>query len=251
MLNRAASRPLRFMLAAGFLAAVLLAGALAWRGGGDAAPDREIEAALRRLPFCAVASRSGVPAETIAGVMLAEKLLNRDWTDMVQDTGFAVLAWLRGEAWWRGWVERSAAIADRALAERSRSADWSRDVAWTGFAFSLGPAQITTRTALRACASAQRPPDWCAEPRSVVQTLLSETGSLEAAALVLDEERRSHLRETGVDVGGDPGRWATLYNFGGDLFRARFRDRPDREPNAFGRWAERHAEGFRTALACR
>lgn len=205
---------------------------------------------LARLPYCDVAASHGVRASVLAGVVLAEKQLNRDWSDAVQDGLFRIALALRSDEGWRRWAERASAAAQAGLAARARTTDWSRDVAWTGFVFSLGPAQITPRTALRACGNAPHAPDWCAGVGSTIRALLDETTSLEVAALVLRDERETHLRATDVDVGDAPGRWATLYNFGGDLFRARFRDRPARPANGFGQWVERHQAAITAGLTC-
>lgn len=205
---------------------------------------------LSRLPYCEVAATHGVPAGVLAGVVLAEKQLNRDWSDPIQDGLFRIALALRGEEGWRLWAQRASAAAQAGLSERARSADWSRDLIWTGFVFSLGPAQITPRTALRACANAAPKPDWCASADRTIRALLDETRSLHVAALVLRDEREIHLKATQVDLSGAPGRWATLYNFGGEIFRARFADRPDRPANGFGQWIERNQAAIRARLAC-
>ena len=219
---------------------------------GRAAPGLDVASRreLTRLPYCAVAHRYGVEAETLAGVDLAEKQLNRDWSDDVQDALFEVLLLVRSENGWQRWADDALAVTNRALQERSRSGRWPGDVIWTGMIFSLGPSQITPRTAFRACRNAIEAPSWCGNPRLLVEALLDERRSLEVAALVLDDERKLHLTATGSDVSGDPGRWATLYNFGGEIFRSRFGDRPDRPANGFGQWVERNASQMRTILKC-
>lgn len=205
---------------------------------------------LGRLPWCAIARKYGVAADVLAGVVLAEKQLNRDWSDDIQDGLFELLLVLRSEEGWHRWADEALAAADRALPERSKSREWPAAVAWSGVIFSLGPSQITPRTAFRACRNADRKPGWCGSPRELVRALMDETLSLEVAALVLDDERRTHLAETGVDVSDSPGRWATLYNFGGEIFRARFRDHPDRPANGFGQWVDRNSAAIRTGLHC-
>ena len=205
---------------------------------------------LERLPYCVVSRRYGVSPEVLAGVVLAEKQLNRDWTDRLQDGVFTVLLALRSERGWQEWAHEALARADRSIKERARSRSWPSDVVWTGVIFSLGPAQITPRTAFHACRNATAPPDWCATPRRLIEALMDETRSLEVAALVLVDERKRHLAETQVDVGGRPGQWATLYNFGGEIFRTRFRDQPDRPANGFGRWIDHHSAFIASALHC-
>jgi hypothetical protein len=205
---------------------------------------------LRELPFCYVAQTYGVPANVIAGVVLAEKQLNRDWSDAVQDGLFAILLYLRGNDWWQEWSERSLALASEELEARTKSSEWSRDVNWTGIIFSIGPAQVTPRTALRACKNAAKQPAWCSGTKPLIEALLSESRSLEVAALILDDERKTHLRETGVDVAEDSAKWATLYNFGGDIFRARFDKDPNRGPNRFGKWVGDNRDEMDGILQC-
>ena len=63
----------------------------------------------------------GVTADVLAGVVLAEKQLNRDWSDDIQDGLFELLLALRSEEGWRRWADEALAAADQALPERSKS----------------------------------------------------------------------------------------------------------------------------------
>lgn len=206
---------------------------------------------LNRLQFCEASNKTEVPAQIIAGVVLAEKQLNRDWTDFVQDRLFTIFYYLLNDAWWDQWSNRSMMLASENLKSREVSSDWAKNVAWTGIIFSVGPSQITPRTALLACRYADKGFEWCKSTKLLIKGLLSESESLEIAGLILDFERKNHLQKTGIDISRDPGKWVTLYNFGGDIFRARFKDDPNRGPNRFGRWVEGNLEEMESLLSCK
>ena len=205
---------------------------------------------LGRLSFCEVAKQSRVPASMIAGVVLAEKQLNRDWTDSIQDGLFTIAYYLLNDTWWQVWSQRSLALASAEVEIRSVKPEWSREVAFTGIIFSIGPSQITPRTALSACKVTNSTHEWCQGTRPLIRALLSESQSLEVVALILDVERQSHLKVTGIDVQGDPGKWAMLYNFGGDIFRTKFKDNLDRPANTFGRWIQSNLNDINKTLGC-
>lgn len=205
---------------------------------------------LKRLPFCEVSKKTKVPATIIAGVVVAEKQLNRDWSDFIQDSLFSVGYYLFDQAWWQKWSDRAMNLASSNLASRTTSSEWSKDVSWTGIIFSIGPSQITTRTALQACELRGQELEWCNGTKRLVKALLSEQESLEVASLILDVERQIHMQKTGVDIALDYGKWATLYNFGGDIFRARFKNDPNRGPNGFGKWVGNNANQIELILNC-
>lgn len=207
---------------------------------------------LSRLPFCKVGKQYGVSPRVLAGVVLAEKQLNRDWTDFVQDGLFTVFYYFFNEAWWQKWSTHNFEQATKELGDWNRSSNWSKQVSRSGIIFSIGPSQITTRTALTACQNSIARPSWCTTgTKRLIQALLSESESLEVSALILDVERQTHLRKTGVDVGLDPAKWATLYNFGGEIYRAKFTLNPDRPPNGFGRWVGNNGNQIMMLLNCK
>ena len=207
---------------------------------------------LSRLPFCNVGRQYGVPPSVLAGVVLAEKQLNRDWTDFVQDGLFMIFYYLFNEAWWQEWSTQNFEQATKDLSDWKMGANWSKQVSRSGIIFSVGPSQITTRTALTACQNSISKPSWCSVgTKRLIQALLSESESLEVSALILDVERQEHLQKTGIDAGSDFAKWATLYNFGGEIYRARFAFNPDRPPNGFGRWVGNNGNQITMLLNCK
>lgn len=206
---------------------------------------------LEALPYCAVAREYGVPVEVLAGVVLAEKQLNRGLSDAVQDEIFKIMLWIFGDRWWDHWANRSLDLAAQNENERLSAPEWSPLVKATGITFSIGPAQITPRTALAACEQMGRESPVCAgSTKSLIAALMSPEKSLEVAAVVLKAEQRNQLRLTGLDVTDSPGKWATLYNFGGDIFRSLFAGELDRGPNSFGRWVGHNAAEIRALTSC-
>lgn len=205
---------------------------------------------LKRLPFCEVGKKLDVPAEIIAGVVIAEKQLNRDWSDSIQDGLFTLFAYFFGDGWWQRWSDRSLNLANENLNSRKVSSEWSKNVAWTGVIFSIGPSQITPRTALQSCQAGGGDIEWCGNTKKLIKTLLNDSGSIEVAALILKVERANHLEKTGIDISSDLGKWATLYNFGGDIFRARFKENPNRKPNGFGSWIANNQKEIQLILKC-
>ncbi len=206
---------------------------------------------LEALPYCAVAREYGVPVEVLAGVVLAEKQLNRQLFDAVQDEIFKIMLWIFGDRWWDHWANRSLDLAAQNENERLSAPEWSPLVKATGITFSIGPAQITPRTALAACEQMGRESPVCAgSTKSLIAALMSPEKSLEVAAVVLKAEQRNQLRLTGLDVTDSPGKWATLYNFGGDIFRSLFAGELDRGPNSFGRWVDHNAAQIRALTSC-
>jgi hypothetical protein len=208
-----------------------------------------IAARLKTIPFCEAGRQFDVPPELVAGVFLFENLLARGLVDSAQDAIFNFLIDHRDGVWWDRWAVDAMRLADEFEDARLVSNKWPPSVVATGVAFSIGPAQITPRTALRSCRSLQNTPSVCANgTKFLIRQLLSERGAAEAAAMVLHFEQRMQKKETGIDVSGDVGRWATIYNVGGDFYRKTFTGGID--VNRFGRWVSENAEGFRTELRC-
>lgn len=203
-------------------------------------------AILKTLPFCK-SGRADVPPEMIAGVVIAENQLNRGIKDTLQDTLFEALLKYHDEGWWSTWHDRSSALARNADAARLSSNKWSADVVATGFVFSIGPAQITPRTAFIACGNVTNPPAVClGSAKQLVNNLLEKGGAVELAAVILSSEASTHMKLSGIDVSREPALWATLYNLGGDYFRANHRVKS----NSFGIWVANHMNKIREILDC-
>jgi hypothetical protein len=205
---------------------------------------------IRRLPFCKVSETSGVPAPLLAGVFLAENKFNRDWKDTVQDLVFSGLLEVRDDKWWQEWASKGLALAEGVRSERQLSNKWPAEVVSTGIVFSIGPAQITPRTALRACDNAANRPRACSGgPKAIVSGLLDENTSVEMASVVLQFEAESYQVLSGREAKNDLGLWATLYNGGAEYF-SRPTAAHKQEANGFGIWVAAHADQINTALDC-
>lgn len=249
------------ILAIAILALLLLISVLIWIAIGSNTGKRAYFSpslnessvnALSDLPFCSIGKQYGVSPSVLAGVVLAEKQLNRDWTDFIQDGLFTVFYYLFNEAWWQEWSTQNFELATKELGDWNKGVNWSKQVTRSGIIFSIGPSQITTRTALTACQNSISKASWCtAGTKRLIQALLRESESLEVSALILDVERQTHLQKTGIDTGSDPAKWATLYNFGGEIYRARFTLNPDRPPNGFGRWVGNNSDQIMMLLNCK
>jgi hypothetical protein len=206
-------------------------------------------AKLRQVPFCEAGARLGVPPEIVAGVVLAEELLNRSAIDIAQDTIFQFLLNTRDENWWTQWGVDAMKLADDSEDLRILSNKWPPHVISSGVVVSIGPAQITPRTALRACAYLKETPSVCKEgTRALMRRLLDDLGAADVAAMVLRFEQEAHVAAGGIDLSRDVGRWATAYNFGGDYYRHAFTERFP--VNAFGRWVASNVEQIRLRLNC-
>lgn len=205
---------------------------------------------LDTLPFCDVSSTLGIPAEVLAGVVLAEKQLNRDLTDAIQDSIANILLVTQNDEWWDSWAATSQAAARADEQKRLDSSDWSSNVAQTGFVFSLGPAQITTRTAISACATTEYRYEVCTHGvKHLVSSMMDPVKSLDVSAVVLVAEREKHLLVTGKDISDKPGTWAALYNYGGDIYRHYFGSN-DEKLNRFSQWVADRSTEISSNLNC-
>jgi hypothetical protein len=182
---------------------------------------------LRSLPFCEVARNVGVPAELVAGVFFFENRINRNVKDTVQDTAFRIMLKGLSKEWWDEWASKSMTLASSRESATAQANRWPAEVAATGLVISLGPAQITPRTALLACKGetllreASSPLYTICEAgvRNLIESILDERKSIELSALILRYEAHNHYALTGTSVIGDLGTWATLYNRGGYYYR--------------------------------
>lgn len=206
---------------------------------------------LNELPYCEVAEKFDLPVELLAGVVLAEKQLNRDVTDAVQDSIAQFLILTQDENWWEDWANDSESKTSVDEAQRAQGGEWSSDVAMTGYAFSLGPAQITPRTAINACKELENSSAVCNQGvKHMVESMMDSRSSVEVAAVVLKAEQKQHLREAGIDVTNDLAKWATLYNFGGSIYRTQYAGDLNHKPNGFGAWIGGRAQDITQEVPC-
>jgi hypothetical protein len=118
-----------------------------------------------------------------------------------------------------------------------------RDRVRTPYLWTLGPAQVSFRLAVRVepqvAATMDRPRR---DLKQVLQALTTVPGSLEYAAALLAQSRGAYARIAGLDIGGNPGVLATLYHVGAPTVRAR-RLAIGQVPhvNFYGAWVNLHA----------
>jgi hypothetical protein len=230
--------------------AIVAAGGLGFMSSSGPSPEPETAPALSRVPYCDIARRYRVPPELLAGVILAENALNRDWKDTAQDVIFRFLVDHRDELWWSRWREQAMQLADLSENEHLAFNKWPLEVVTSGVVFSIGPAQITPRTAIQACAQTETSNEHCSSgTRALIQALLDDTASTELAAMILDYERRGQLKVTSEDVSCDIAAWSTLYNYGGGSYR-KAAPGGTRLVNAFGNWVHIRASSIHQSLAC-
>lgn len=89
------------------------------------------------------------------------------------------------------------------------------------YLWTLGPAQVSYRLAIRAepaVARAQNRPE--RTPKQVLAALTTTRGNLEYAAALLVDAERAYREIAGLDIGGNPGVLATLYHLGAPTARA-------------------------------
>ncbi|MBM3576658.1 MAG: DUF1402 family protein [Alphaproteobacteria bacterium] len=202
----------------------------------------------RRGLICSIALSQRVPPELVAGVILAENHLNKNWIDTIQDALFRGILKYHDIDWWSRWAEYSMALTARDQSLRLSTNKWSERVVATGLVFSIGPAQITPRTALTACYNVSNPPALCKKNvKAIIAGLLEYDGAIVLASVILRFEAESHKMNTGKDVSNNLGLWATLYNAGGDYLR---HENKDKTSNNFGMWIELNANDIARLLAC-
>lgn len=221
------------------------------RSAGDELDERA-NRLLQKLPFCEVAARFDIAPEIVAGVFIVENILRRGMIDSAQDAIFRLLLDSRDDIWWDLWGKQAMQAADNAEDIRVLSNKWPLSVSSSGIAFSIGPAQITPRTALSSCAHFENKPMPCQRGvKFTIRQLLGDTGSVEIAGMVLSYERDVHRAATRRDVVENAGAWATLYNVGGGYYRQTLVSQQDPLPiNSFGRWVVLNAEKIREHLSC-
>jgi hypothetical protein len=218
---------------------------------GQVRLSESTRAVLQRLPFCSVAKEFGVPVGLLAGVYLFENQINRGPKDTVQDGVFSILLAFRDGEWWRAWASAAMALADSGQDARLLSNKWSIDVISTGLVFSVGPAQITPRTALLACDALGSETRICkGGVKEIIASLLDESNAVRMAALVLKYEFAMQKRLAKDDVSVDIATWATIYNVGGEYFRGRGPNGVGSNTNVFGRWVGEHFDALSHNVRC-
>jgi len=86
--------------------------------------------------------------------------------------------------------------------------------------------------------------------QGVMRALVDVPGSFDMAAVLLRFEREDLLGHGGADLGDSPALWATVYNVGGDFFRAVYVPRYGAVPNRLGRWVADNLGKIRSAIGC-
>ncbi len=148
--------------------------------------------------------------------IVAENRANRGIKDELEDAAFRFLLKEKDDEWWERWAANNMQMAEAAEEPHLISNKWPVELIATGLVVSIGPAQITPRTALRACQALRDKPICEGGAKSLVSQMLDAVASIKVAAAVLRFEANEEMRLTGKDVSDDFAVWATIYNVGGE-----------------------------------
>lgn len=204
--------------------------------------------AHNREPVVSVARAFDVSPIALGGIVAAEETLLVGRIDAIGESLFhAVFGTLRERD-----LERWVADQERAYRrDASAGLEPERDRLRAPYLWTLGPAQVSFRLALRiepqVAAAMGRPRR---DVKEVLSALTTVPGSLEYAAALLAQSRRAYARIAGLEIGDNPGVMATLYHLGAPTVRARrlaARESgsvPVEMPqvNFYGAWVNLHAE---------
>ena len=201
-----------------------------------------------RAEVVGIARSFDVSPIALGGIVAAEETLLVGRMDALGESLFlTVFGSLRERD-----LERWVADQERAYRrEASAGTAPERDRVRTPYLWTLGPAQVSFRLAVRiepqVAMTMKRP------RRNVTQVLEALTtvpGSLEYAAALVTQSRAAYARIAGLDIGGNPGVLATLYHLGAPTVRARRLAAANANPsgaaempqvNFYGAWVNLHA----------
>jgi hypothetical protein len=193
-----------------------------------------------RAEVVSVARSFDVSPVALGGIVAAEETLLVGRMDAIGERLFlAVFRALREQD-----LERWVADQERAYQREARAGQaLERDRVRTPYLWTLGPAQVSFRLAVRVepqvAATMDRPRR---DVKQVLGALTTVPGSLEYAAALLAQSRGAYARIAGLDIRGNPGVLATLYHVGAPTVRAR-RLAIGQVPhvNFYGAWVNLHA----------
>jgi hypothetical protein len=201
-----------------------------------------------RREIVRVADAFDISPVALGGIVAAEETLLVGRLDAIGEGMFhAVFGTMRKRD-----LERWVADQERAYREDVEAGlEPERDRVRSPYLWTLGPAQVSFRLALRiepqVAGVTGRPRR---DAKAVLAALSTVPGSLEYAAALLAQSRRAYARIAGLDIGGNPGVMATLYHLGAPTVRAR-RLASMKEAsgagelpqvNFYGAWVNLHAE---------
>jgi hypothetical protein len=201
-----------------------------------------------RAEVVSVARSFDVSPVALGGIVAAEETLLVGRMDAIGERLFlAVFRALREQD-----LERWVADQERAYQREARAGQaLERDRVRTPYLWTLGPAQVSFRLAVRVepqvAATMDRPRR---DVKQVLEAMTTVPGGLEYAAALLAQSRSAYARIAGLDIGGNPGVLATLYHVGAPTVRAR-RLATGRVPhvNFYGAWVNLHAAEVAELLA--
>lgn len=194
-----------------------------------------------RAEVLAVARAFDVSPVALGGIVAAEETLLVGRMDALGERLFlTVFRALREQD-----LERWVADQERAYQRGARAGQaLERDRVPTPYLWTLGPAQVSFRLAVRiepqVAATMARPRR---DVKQVLEALTTVPGSLEYAAALLAQSRAAYARIAGLEIGDNPGVLATLYHVGAPTVRAR-RLAIGQVPhvNFYGAWVNLHAD---------
>ena len=226
--------------------------------GWESLPGEERERALTPMSDAArewltrhrdavvsVARAFEVSPVALGGIVAAEETLLLGRMDALGESLFvAVFGSLRERD-----LERWVAEQERGYqSDAGAGLAPERDRVIRPYLWTLGPAQVTFRLAVRiepqVAATLDRPRR---NAKQVVEALTTVPGNLEYAAALLAQSRLAYARIAGLDIAGNPGVLATVYHLGSPSVRARRLAAGSGEPagtpqvNYYGAWVNLHA----------
>ncbi len=206
---------------------------------------------LYRKKICDTAALTGIPPESLAGVIVAERTLNNGLFDNMQNVFVGHLLKAYNNTWWEEWAKSSETLATEMMNLRLISNKWPLELSKNGYVMSVGPAQITPRTAIRACEAIDSDVEACrGGVKGIVSNLLDFNRSIELAAAVLVYESLEYNKNAETVEVLPLALLGTLYNIGGEYYSKTFVTKFNTTTNSFGKWIERNAELLKKSLKC-
>jgi hypothetical protein len=206
---------------------------------------------LTRHRICTASLLTETPEELIRGIVEGEQAINGGSTRRIQNITFEALLKMGSPAFWEDWRKRNELVAHASASVRLASNKWPAELWTSGYVQSFGPGQITPRTAFLACGNNEGRYAMCRLPTDgMLRALVGPSTAYVMVGIVFAYEREEMLRVKGVDLRENPIMWATVYNVGGDYFRATYESRWGYTPNILGRWVGKHSGNFKNQLRC-
>ncbi len=202
--------------------------------------------------LCQASDTTNVPAELLAGVIITEAELNRGITDRVQDLRLKTMLLTKPERWWNKWKIDGEVLANNSSELRLLSNKWPIELWKTGYVQSFGSAQITPRTAFKACHEYINDFSVCKSGvKGIVKSISDDPSSFLIASIILKYEKEKYLLLFPKSLDVDVGVWATMYNVGWDYYHLTYIPRWGNTANNFGKHVSSRLLSIQKILKCK